>query len=124
MPITWSVPLGANGTIPGPIGPCQTCSVELDISKLDAAWSQQMFSYISAGGGANGSHTRYQSIQAQVASSSPVDMPILYCANGNPANFQFVDGRHRTAVARDSGESKAQFIVPAAQAQQFVVMFA
>lgn len=124
MAIAWNVPTGANNTIPSPIGPCPTTPVQLDLAKLDAVWSKQAFSYVSVCGGANGNHARYKSIKVQVASGSPVDMPILYCANGNPANFQFVDGRHRTAVARDLGEAKASFVVPTAQAPQFRAAFA
>lgn len=124
MAIQWKNPVHPEKLIPDPFGNAGTSVVNLDLQKLEAAWSKKPDYYVGKMGTCAGSSEKWEAIYRAIQYGSSLDMPILYTSNGNASSFQFVDGRHRTAVARDIGETRAPFVVPSGQSQAFITAFA
>lgn len=124
MSIQWVSPINPQRMIQDPFGKEGTTVVDLDLAKLEAMWSKKKDYYVGAKGSCVGDPKRWQAIKDVVDAGRSLEMPVLFTANGKASSFQFVDGRHRTAVARDIGEKRASFVVPLLQAALFTNAFA
>ena len=124
MAIQWISPTNPHKMIQDPFGKQGTTVVDLDLAKLEAIWSTKKDFYVGENGSGAGDKERWRAIKGFVDAGERLEMPVLFTANGKASSFQFVDGRHRTAVARDIGEKRAMFIVPSPQAALFTSAFA
>lgn len=77
-------------------------TVQIDVAKLDAAWSKSD-QYIGPGGTGATIGQRYGQFKQWHAQGEAIEQPEVSLNHYDPTIVQFGNGRHRFAVLRDSG---------------------
>ncbi|MEK6789269.1 MAG: hypothetical protein AABY68_10000 [Pseudomonadota bacterium] len=108
-----------------PFEDVETQCIKLSLTKLDLVWARDIFSYIDRDGQSHGAMKpwKLETLKEGVADEAELPMPTIYTNTGDPADFQFAQGRHRTALARDLGETHAMFTVRTDQVEIFLAAF-
>lgn len=96
-------------------------SVEIDIKKLDRAWSLDKDYYIPPRNRLNTIGTRYERFLDFLQSGKPIEMPEVGLGPNNIPGFD--NGRHRFAVLRDLGLERMPIAVDKSQAKIFRQLF-
>jgi hypothetical protein len=127
-PIEFIKPISPETMIPARIigikeGEVETEMVTLQLSKIDKAWREDMFSY-SGIGGMDRKESKIIGVKNWIATNNKVYSPIIYITNNDPRNLFFVDGRHTTAFLTESGHKEAKFIIPRIQLEVILNSFA
>lgn len=95
--------------------------VKVPVDKLNAAWAKEEGIYIPPGGGGAEIGGRIEDFKRFLAKDKPVQASRVYLAEDG--SLDFIDGRHRFAVLRDSGAETVGVMVPDNQAAQFQQRF-